>query len=71
MAGFTTNKIVGGDYEFHIDTPNVARTVMMTICVGKPEQRMTSSAAAARSTGSARVGVGSVIGVAGSTRRSY
>jgi len=32
--------------------PNVVRTVMMISCVGKPEQRMTSSAAAARSMGS-------------------
>lgn len=24
MAGFTDNKVIGGKYEFHIDTPNVA-----------------------------------------------
>jgi hypothetical protein len=24
VAGFTANKITGGDYQFHIDTPNVA-----------------------------------------------
>ena len=27
MAGFTDNKVVGGDYQFHIDTPNVARRI--------------------------------------------
>ena len=31
--------------------PNALRNVMMTIWVGKPEQRRTSSAAAARSIG--------------------
>lgn len=27
MAGFTTNEITGGDYQFHIDTPNVAERI--------------------------------------------
>jgi hypothetical protein len=27
MAGFTNNKVVGGDYQFHIDTPNVAERI--------------------------------------------
>jgi DNA-binding NarL/FixJ family response regulator len=27
MAGFTTNKVVGGDYQFHIDTQNVAERI--------------------------------------------
>lgn len=27
MAGFTDNKVVGGDYSFHIDTPNVAERI--------------------------------------------
>ncbi len=27
MAGFTDNKVTGGDYQFHIDTPNVAQRI--------------------------------------------
>lgn len=27
MAGFTENKITGGQYEFHIDTHNVAERI--------------------------------------------
>lgn len=27
MAGFTNNRVVGGDYSFHIDTPNVAERI--------------------------------------------
>lgn len=28
MAGFVENKIVDGDYEFHIDTPNVVERIL-------------------------------------------
>lgn len=27
MAGYTINKITGGEYLFHIDTPNVAERI--------------------------------------------
>lgn len=27
MAGFTSNEVVGGDYCFHIDTPNVGERI--------------------------------------------
>lgn len=27
MAGFTSNDVVGGEYEFHVDTPNVAERI--------------------------------------------
>lgn len=27
MAGFTYNKLTGRDFEFHIDTPNVAEKI--------------------------------------------
>lgn len=27
MAGFTDNKLTGGTYQFHIDTPNVAERI--------------------------------------------
>ncbi len=27
MAGFTSNLVVGGDFQFHTDTPNVAERI--------------------------------------------
>jgi len=28
MAGFTDNKMTGGKYQFHTDTPNVAKRIL-------------------------------------------